>query len=359
MARILFYIAQDYYWESLEPIYRQYADEGKHDLFIKIGKNQRRVFGIFLVSEKSIIEEKYRKHGCTVTDKSAGFDVVFLGAQAKNPEQFGNAILCNVDHGPGIKTLRYRHLLKQKNVQYHCFVEGQYRLDKFKKYGLDKIHKVYDTGLPKLDCFFDGSMDKNRIISGLGINPNKKTVLYAPSYKPTSIFLIGEEIPALSEHYNVIVKLHPYSWKGKYASHSHHRYFEKMTKKYPSIHLVSSDISDVRPYMFVADTMISDGSSVINEFLALGRCGIIVDLPDDEQTHHDGTPLLEDKSSEWLKDSFVHHKPGSDLLKSVQRALRPSQESKKALAKDKAYIFSETDGNAAKRVKSIVDLLIK
>lgn len=358
MAKILFYIAQDYYWESLQPIYDEYAAEGKHELFVKVGKNQRRFLKIFLISEKRKLEEKYKKLGYAVTADTAGFDAVFLGAQVKNPERFGSAVLCNVDHGPGIKTLRYRHLLRQKNVQYHCFVEGQYRVDKFKKYGLDKIHKVYDTGLPKLDRFFNGSYSKDELIREFGLDPAKKTVLYAPSYKPTSIFLIGDQIPKLAQDYNVIIKLHPFSWNGKYASHSHHRYIAKMVKRNRAIYLVGPDKTDVRPYMFVADTMISDGSSVINEFLALERCGIIVDLPDEKQVHHDGTPLLEDKSSEWLKESFIHLSPGADILKAVQRALKPSLKRKEALLRDKAYLFSYTDGKSAVRVKRIVDSIL-
>ncbi len=358
MAKILFYIVQDYYWESLEPVYAAYVTEGRHDLYIKIGKNQRRVGGIFLISDRRRLEANYRRSGYRVTSASSGFDVVYLGAQVAHPERFGDAILVNLDHGPGIKTLRYRHLLKQRNVCYHCFVEGRYRLEKFKKYGLDKIHKIYVTGLPKLDCFFDGSFEKQVLIRKYGLNPDKKTVLYAPSFKPTSIFMVGEQIAGLARDYNVIVKLHPYSWQGKYAYHSHHRFFERQVRSNPEIRLVKPEQHDIRPYVFIADTMISDGSSVINEFLALERVGIIVDLPDEQQTHHDGTPLLENRSSEWLKESFVHFKEGDNLKKTVQAALNPDPVRIAALRRDKACLFEYTDGNSAERVKQVVDALL-
>lgn len=358
MARILFYIVQDYYWESLQPVYAEYAAEEKHELFIKIGKNQRRIGGIFPISRKRQLAAKYRRGGYRITEETAGFDVVFLGAQVAQPERFGDAILVNLDHGPGIKTLRYRHLLKQQNVCYHCFVEGRYRLEKFKKYGLDKIHKIYVTGLPKLDCFFDGSFEKQVLIRKYGLNPDKKTVLYAPSFKPTSIFMVGEQIAGLARDYNVIVKLHPYSWQGKYASHSHHRFFEKMIRKNRNFYLVRPEQHDIRPFLFIADTMISDGSSVINEFLALERVGIIVDLPDEQQTHHDGTPLLEDRSSAWLQESFVHLRAGDNLEEAVQTALNPAPERKEALKRDKAYIFEYTDRSSARRVKHVVDSLL-
>ncbi len=355
MKKILFYIAQEYYWPSLEPIYKEFEKDGNYDLYLSIGKNQKRFLYLFLISQKKNIENVFKTKGYKITNNTEGFDAVFCGAQVRNPKQFGNAKLINVDHGPGIKSLRYRHLLKQKDTKYICFVEGKYRMEKFRKYGLDKIHDVFDTGLPKLDKFFNGYFDRNKLIEEYNLDKNKKTVLYAPSYKPTSIFLVGHKIASLLNKYNVIVKLHPYSWSGKYASHSHHRFFERLQKKHSSLHLVSPDKHDIMPYMFVADTMISDGSSVINEFLSLEKCGIIINLP--EETHSDGKSLLENESSEWLKDSFIHINPDEDIHKAVDEAINPNEERKLHLKKDKEYVFSHTDGNSANKVKSISEKL--
>lgn len=119
---------------------------------------------------------------------------------------------------------------------------------------------------------------------------------------------------------------------------------------YPGIYLVPEAQHDILPFMFAADTLISDGSSVINEFLALGRCGIIFDLPDEKLTHHDGQPLLEDKSAEWLKDSFIHINEQSDLAGAIEEALNPSRERLERIDHDKKYIFSYTDGQSANRV---------
>lgn len=351
MRRILFYLAQEYYWPSLKPVYDAFAEDKNHELFIKVDKNSKRYFKIFLLSQRGAIEKKFRSQGYKLTRERLGFDAVFCGAQIKNPERFGKALLCNLDHGPGIKTLRYRHFLKQPDTKYICFLEGQYRIDKFKKYGLDKIEEIYDVGLPKLDNFFNGYYDKTKLQKEFNLDSSRKTILYAPSYKPTSIFMIGEKIAALSGKYNVIVKLHPYSWSGKYAPHTQHRLFEELRKKYRHLHLVPEKNHDIMPYMYIADTMISDGSSVINEFLSLGRCGIIVDLEDDILIHHDGQPLLEDKSSEWLKDAFIHIDSSQNLEEAIAEALNPSAERRQKIAQEKHYIFSYTDGRSAERVK--------
>jgi len=352
--KILFNITQEYYWASLKPIYDEFAKNERFELLLRFGKNRKRYLFFFTHSKRKEIEDKYRKRGYRITRETVGFDVVFAGAQLKNPKRFGEAMLCNVDHGPGIKTLRYRHLLKQPDVIYHCFIEGPYRVEKFKKYGLDKIHKIYSVGLPKLDILFNNTFNRNTLLKDIGLDPQKKVILYAPSFKPTSIFSIGKEVVMLSEKYQVIIKLHPYSWTGLYTSHEQHLIFERFKKQYPGFYLVPPENHDIRPFLFVSDVIISDGSSVINEFLALERCGIIVDLPDDELTHGDGKPLLENSSSEWLKESFIHIKPGDSLVVAIEEALNPSEKRKNKIREDKNYIFSHTDGSSAQRVKEIV-----
>jgi CDP-glycerol glycerophosphotransferase (TagB/SpsB family) len=358
MAKILFHIAQDYYWPSMEPIYKEFKKDKKHTLHLHVGTNPQRFLFLFLISQRAKLEKKYIEQNYQITRSPNAYDAVFCGAPVKKPERFGNALLCNVDHGPGIKTLRYRHFLEQPNVRYICFIEGPYREEKFKKYNLDKIEEIYNVGLPKLDIFFNNTYNRESLMAKYKLDPNKKNVLYAPSYKPTSIFDIGRQIVQLSDKYNIIVKLHPYSWTGKYAPHAQHRFFERLEKEFPQFLLVPQSAHNIMPFIFIADTMISDGSSVINEFLALERCGIIYNLIDDRLKHHDGQPLLEDKSSEWLKESFIHIQSPDQVGKAIEEAIFPSHERKKNIRKDKEYIFSYTDGKSALRVKEKVIELI-
>jgi len=358
MIRVLFFIEQDYYWPSMEPVYRAMAADPQYDLYLQLGENSKRYFYFIIKSQKSRLEIPYRQAGYKLTDEKLGFDAVFCGAPLKKPEEFGSALLCNVDHGPGIKTLRYRHFLNQPYARYVCFVEGAYRIEKFKKYGLDTKEDLVDVGLPKLDRFFDGSFDRQSLFEQFQLDPQKPVVLYAPSYRPTSIFDLGREVVRLSQKYNMIIKLHPYSWTGKYVSHRQHRFFERLEKKYPEVKLIRPHHHDIMPFMFIADTMISDGSSVINEFLALGRCGIIFDLPSKRLQHSDGQPLLEDDNSDWLKNSFIHFNRPEQLEDAVESALYPDEQRQFWLEKDKNYVFSSTDGQAAHRVKQTVEDLL-
>ncbi|MDG5813629.1 CDP-glycerol glycerophosphotransferase family protein [Chitinispirillales bacterium ANBcel5] len=312
-----------------------------------------------LLVAKKEIEASFIKDGYKITEKRSGYDVVISGDTLKEPQAYGDALLCNVDHGPGIKTLRYRNFLRQKDTRYVVFVEGRYRIEKFKKYGLDKKHTFIDVGLPKHDPLLSGAFSREEIIQQYGLDPEKKIVVYAPSYKPTSIFMIGDKLLQLLNDYNVLVKLHPYSWAGKYASHSQHRFFEKMCSKDHRLQLVPAHEHNMLPYLWAADTMISEGSSVINEFLALERCGIIVNLPDENLRHSDGQPHLEENSREWLKGSFVHLENPDQLLKAVETALNPDTERIKKIKEDREFLYTHVDGKASKRLKKAVEELLE
>ncbi len=358
MIRLLFDLEHEYYWPAMEPIYEVMSKEPDYDLWMRIGPNHTRFLGLFLIPHKSEIEDNFRKKGIKITDNTDGYDVVICGDALKKPNAYGRALLCNVDHGPCFKTLRYRNLLRQPNTRYVVFAEGRYRMEKLKKYGLDKMETCFDVGLPKLDPFFWGRYSRKDIIEKYGLDPSKKIVLYAPTYKPSSIFLVGRHILSLIPEFNVIVKLHPYSWKGKYAPHSQHRLFEKLAQENPKLHLVPADDHNIMPYLFAADTIISEGSSVINEFLALERCGVIFNLDDSKLKHSDGQALLEEKTSEWLKDSFIHVSRGEELLDAVREAVAPSPERIENIRRDCRHFYSYNDGSSSYRVKQIIEKLL-
>ncbi len=358
MIRVLFEVAQEYYWPSMKPVYDAMAADDSYELRIRVGRNHRRFAGIFLIPQQKTFERRHEAQGRRTTRTGVGFDVVIAGDALKDARQYGGALLCDVDHGPGFKTLRYRNFAACAHTPQVVFVEGRYRLDKFHKYGLDTTHTVIDVGLPKLDPLLQGRYSRDDILRRYGLDPSRPTVVYAPSYKPTSIFAIGEAFVSLLETYNVIVKLHPYSWSGKYAPHSQHRFFERLVARYPGLKLAPPSDHNMLPYLATADTLVSEGSSVINEFLALGRCGVIVDLPDDRLRHHDGQPLLEERTAEWLRDSFVHIESGDQLRDAIETALNLDEERREHIERDRHYMYTHTDGAAAQRVKQTIERML-
>ncbi|MCK4695227.1 MAG: CDP-glycerol glycerophosphotransferase family protein, partial [Candidatus Cloacimonetes bacterium] len=231
MIKALFDLKMEYHLNSIFPLYQELAKDKNYDIRIRVGKDPEKILGLFLISKKEKIVSYLKKQGYELTNNTKGFDVVISCDALKKPEKYGDVIRITLDHGVGIKTSRIRNIVKQPDFSYHVFLEGQYWFDYIKSLGWENKADFHITGLPKLDpLFWKGFYDNKKLNSKLGFDPDKKTVLFAPSYKPSCIDFIKEKIVDLIPKYNLIIKLHPYSWSGRYAPHSHHRFYEKLAE---------------------------------------------------------------------------------------------------------------------------------
>src|SRR5215510_15923733 len=78
-------------------------------------------------------------------------------------------------------------------------------------------------GMPKLDCLVDGSLVRDEVLASLGIDPARRTVLYAPTWSAhSSVVSMGQELVSrLGEAgHAVIVKLHDRSRDAADYEHS-------------------------------------------------------------------------------------------------------------------------------------------
>ena len=105
---------------------------------------------------------------------------------------------------------------------------------------------------------------------------------------------------------------------------------------------------NITPYMAAADTLVSEASSTVFDFLALGKCGVIYDLPCERLKHSDGKPLLTEDNGEFLKDAFVHVQSPDQLRMGIERALHPSAEMRVAADRERDYYFYQLDGQASR-----------
>jgi CDP-glycerol glycerophosphotransferase (TagB/SpsB family) len=107
--------------------------------------------------------------------------------------------------------------------------------------------------------------------------------------------------------------------------------------------------------MAVADTLISEASSTVFDFLAIGKTGIIYDLPCDRLKHSDGQPLLTEDNREFLKDAFVHVQSVDQLGDAIELALSPTAEMKQSADTERDYFFFGLDGKASLRLKQTLE----
>ncbi|RMD66169.1 CDP-glycerol glycerophosphotransferase, partial [Candidatus Parcubacteria bacterium] len=309
--------------------------------------------------QQPIIEE-WKKLGYRFTREKSGFDIVITGDTLRDAHEYGRTLLCFLNHGTGIKNILYRNLARFPDHRYQIFVEGQHRVNALLSSPALGKNEVHLIGLPKLDFYFQGRFaDREGLLRRWGLDPARKTVLYAPTYKPTSMYELKDDIFEQTRDFNLIIKLHPYSWMGKYAPHRQHRMFEKRVKKYAHAVLLPFEEYNIVPYYAVADTIISEASSTVFDFLALNKIGIVYDLPCDHLKHSDGQPLLEIDNREFLKGAFVHIQEGKQLAGAIERALNPSAEMQERAAVYRRQLFYKLDGKASERFVQKMEALYR
>lgn len=139
------------------------------------------------------------------------------------------------------------------------------------------------VGYPKLDCLLDGSLNRADVLSEIGIDPARLTVLYAPTWSPySSLNAMGVDLvkDLAAAGYAVIVKLHD---RSRDLLPAHSGGIDWVGRLEPILRAAGGrlvDGSDACPYMVAADVMITDHSSAGFEFLLLDRPLIRIDLPE-------------------------------------------------------------------------------
>lgn len=138
-------------------------------------------------------------------------------------------------------------------------------------------------GMPKLDCLVDGSLQRDELLRAMGVDPARKTVLYAPTWSPhSSVVSMGEElVRRLGEAgYAVIVKLHDRSRDLEYVNSGGVDWGARLEPLLQRFDGVLASGNNSSQYLPAADIMITDHSSVGFEYLLLDRPLIRIHVPE-------------------------------------------------------------------------------
>jgi hypothetical protein len=155
-------------------------------------------------------------------------------------------------------------------------------------------------GMPKVDCLVDGSLQRDAILEGFGLDPQRPTVLYAPTWSPaSSLNVMGVELiqRLLAMPVNVMVKLHDRSRDPRPQYSGGVDWFARLGPLLNVAHGRLVDAANIKPSLADADVKISDHSSAAFEYLLLDRPLVRIEMPaliEQANIHPDYVQLLAD-----------------------------------------------------------------
>ena len=174
--------------------------------------------------------------------------------------------LAYMQHGIGPKACYYVTSQFPFDVR---FVEGDTRKQRLEEMFPDR--RFEDVGYAKLDPLFseDKALQSELTLQSIGLDPTKPTLLYAPTFFPSSIECFSKDWPAEMSEYNFIIKPHFFSFtKAKYAKQ---RALLNAWSTYDNVYIGPVDCYSLLPFMDLADLMLSEASSTVFEFAALDK----------------------------------------------------------------------------------------
>lgn len=162
--------------------------------------------------------------------------------------------------------------------------------------------EIVETGYPKTDPLFDGSISRDKVLRELGLPVASRTVLYAPAFNEhASLRTAGHDIVrrlSQIDGINVLIKLAGHTVENTVKGYSTGGVdWPEALRRYESgrVRLVLEP--DINPCLLAADIMVTDVSGVAYDFLALDKPVVFWDCPDFYLKHavqFDGSLTLAD-----------------------------------------------------------------
>ena len=257
-VNILFEHEHLYYLPQFESIIHELKKRGEKNIYGSISsKVPQQEFDLFIKEMDRLEIELLFSN--SESDRTKGlremnFDIIFIGNKNTLLRIKGSrSFIVMIYHGIGLKQSYYNDFTNEMDL---ICVETESRMKRLQKGNLN----AQVTGFSKLDLI-DKTLTKNNI--------DKPTILYAPTFFPSSL---QKTIPFLSEltEYELIIKLHHFYWTDPRYIRVRHE-LEEAIKTRGNIELCTFDTYNIINLYPKADVLISDISSTIFEYLYLNR----------------------------------------------------------------------------------------
>ena len=261
------------------------------------------------------------------------FDVFFAAnTNPILPQRAG--IKIQIFHGI---SFRNRAVRLQNMGKDFYFMTGPYMNQRFIEAGLfeEDDRRAVPIGFMKTDRLLNGGLNRSELLTRHGFDGSRPLLLYAPTgEKYNSLEIMGEEVVERligTGKYDLVIKPHDHpkkdiDWFGR-------------LERFEGDHCRVAREFDIVPLLHLADLLISDASSVSNEYSLLDRPMVFLDAPKllRKARLKKGSSLDLDT---WGRKCGLVVSKAEDVEEAVETSLRnPKMHSaiRRAMAKDLFY----------------------
>ena len=274
---ILFDAYHLYHLAQFEPLMTLLEKDDRFNVYYSTSSENRKeeielCSSVLLKREGQFVFHKDENIRCEKI-KDIGLDVFICGWSRYDIDSYvnDNTLVAMIYHGIGVKPSYWNDNHSRLDLR---FVEGEYRINQLRENGVSTDLSL--TGYIKLDPLFNNESsyfeDKKKL---LGLNESKQTILYAPTFYPSSLEKLGMKLGDLSKEYNLIIKPHMWTYYldsfGGVNLKRQRKLIYNLSEKFDHVKLLSPDEHNIIPYYSISDLLLTDASSTIYEMIALSK----------------------------------------------------------------------------------------
>lgn len=263
---------------------------------------------------------------------------------------------------PRVKQVQAFHGVSSKKVKFNpwmaeydlLLLPGPRERDNFEQLGILQHVRYALIGHPKSDRVIRGELTRETARTSYGL-PERPTVLYAPTYGALSSFYRwGLAIcKAVPDDCNLIVKPHPNLLRTIQSNTTGNAMLDAVREHLQLRHgLWLSHEPDVTPAMAAADVLVTDYSSVAEEFLVFDRPLVFAD----HLATASGRDKMHRDKGDWdgiFKCGIVVTEPGP-LREAVMQSFTFPEQHGSARRALRDYVFENLDGRCAQRAADAI-----
>ncbi|UCH10388.1 MAG: CDP-glycerol glycerophosphotransferase family protein [Fidelibacterota bacterium] len=345
--RVHFYARHLYYLPQFLPVAEVMSES--HE--VSFGYSDRVTRGEEQILRRGVTMRGWPIHGPSDAQARAQqADILIVGASAGVEDLAGaSALVVLLFHSIGMKKIYYTDTHPRINVR---FIESDYHRTRCLEYAPEVT--THAVGFAKLDPLYgEGSPNDLSLPSG-----EEPKILYAPTFYPGSIELLGHLIPSWPRDWQIVIKPHQFTLTNPF-----YRYqrvlLQDLSKQYANITLLPLEAYNILPAFRWADVLVSEISSTIIEYTVMDRPIVVCDQVHLRWHHRwGGGPYFQRRLDTELlsKIDFAHRAVRADEVSNkVQYALEHRDELSAFRQAGRDLLVGPYDGQASRRIAKLIE----